>query len=351
MTTLVEIALERYGLSGARLHRLRQGFARVFRVVSSTGGEFCLRMYDLPGGGGEHAPRSDAALLAPPPGRPSPEQLREQLFWLRALARETPLLVPEPVPAVDGALMAYVPSEGAAKPHQRGRHCVLLRWVPGTHKRDELSPANVSVVGSYVAGLHNHAQRYALPEPSALPRYDWQWPFGGSVPLWRWGEQFYSAKEMAVFEAAAQRVDEDLQQLGYGRDAFGPIHRDLQLSNIVFDGERVSAIDFDSCGLGHYLLDLAVLLHVLRVNIPRVQRPDRFWRMREALLEGYERERPLPEGYQRHLMTFHAMRHVARVNREFRALGSEANRHLARGDRLLRTAVTWLQSNYLENEG
>ena len=246
--------------------------------------------------------------------------------------------------------MAYVPSEAAAKPHQRGQHCVLLRWVPGTHRREELSPADVSVVGSYVAGLHNHAQRYALPEPSALPRYDWHWPFGESVPLWSMGEQVYSAREMAVFETAAQRIVEDLQELGYGRDTFGPIHRDLQFGNIVFHGRRVSAIDFDSCGLGHYLLDLAVLLNALRVNTPRSQRPDRFRSKREVLLEGYERERPLPEGYQGLLMTFHAMRHVARVNREFRALGSEVNRHRSRGDRLLRTAVTWLESNYLEDE-
>ena len=94
---MVETALERYGLRGARLHRLRQGFVRVFRVVSSTRGEFCLRMYDLPAAG-EHAPRSDAEVLTPPPGRPSPRQLREQLLWLRALARETPLLVPERCP-------------------------------------------------------------------------------------------------------------------------------------------------------------------------------------------------------------------------------------------------------------
>jgi Ser/Thr protein kinase RdoA (MazF antagonist) len=349
MTTLVEMALERYGLSGARMYRLRQGFVGVFRVVCSARGEFCLRMYDLPPNS-EHEPGSDPKVLTPPPGRPSPRQLREQLLWLRALARETILLVPEPVPTVDGSLMAYVPSEGAAKPHQRGRHCVLLRWVPGTHKREELSPADVSVVGSYVAGLHNHAQRYEPPEPSALPRYDWHWPFGESVPLWSMGEQVYSAKEMAAFEAAAQRVVEDLQELGYGRDVFGPIHRDLQLGNIVFDGGRVSAIDFDSCGLGHYLLDLAVVLNALRVNTPRIQRPDRFQSKREALLEGYERERPLPEGYRRYLMTFHAMRHVARVNREFRARDSEANYYRALGDRLLRTAVTWLQSNYLKDE-
>lgn len=164
------------------------------------------------------------------------------------------------------------------------------------------------------------------------------------MTLWSKGEQFYSAEEMAVFEAAAQRVRGDLQELGYGRDAFGPIHRDLHFGNIVFDSGRVGPIDFDLCGLGHYLLDLAVLLNFLSIR-----HSDRFWRMRKALLEGYERERHLPEGYQRHLMTFHAMRRVARVNRELRALGSEANRHRDQGPLVL-YAPKWIQNNYLKDE-
>jgi Ser/Thr protein kinase RdoA (MazF antagonist) len=349
MTTLAQLALERFGLRGARLHQLRQGFVRVFHVVSSTRDEFCLRMYELPADG-EHASRSDVEIPAPPPGRPSLEQLRAQLLWLSALARETPLLVPELVPSVDGSLMAYVPSEGTEESDQPGRQCVLLRWVPGTHKREEqLGPADASVVGSYVAGLHNHAQRHALPDPSMFPRWDWNWAFGESVPLWKVGGQFYSASEIAIFEVAAQRVHEDLQELGYSKNNFGPIHRDLHLGNILFHGRRAGAIDFDLCGLGHYLLDLAVLLNALRVNAQRIQRPNRFWKMREVLFENYEREISLPEGYRKYLMTFHAMRHVARLNRELRVLSSEAKRHRALGPHVLRNVVTWMQSSYLQD--
>ncbi len=332
MTRQIETALERYGLRGARAWRLRQGFVRVFRVTHPARGGFCLRMYDLPADGTESS--------AAPPGRPSLGQLRAQLRWLSDLARETNLPVPEPVPGEDGSLTSYV-SFGEAS--NAGRHCVLLRWVPGRNKREELSPADISALGSYVGGLHNHAERYALPEPSALPRWDWNWPFGEAAPLWSEGERYYSADEMAVFEAAARRVRGDLRELGYAGDAFGPIHRDLHLGNVVFDGGRPGAIDFDSGGLGHYLLDLSVPLNVLRIH-----HATRYPAMKEALLEGYERERPLPADYQRHLMAFHAMRHVARANREFRAMGSQNNRHRADGARLLHAPVTWLQRHYLE---
>jgi Ser/Thr protein kinase RdoA (MazF antagonist) len=345
MTPLVRMALERYGLRGAGLRELREGFVRVFRVVGSKREEFCLRMYDLPAEG-EHASHP-----APPPGRPSLGQLRAQLLWLSALGRETPLLVPELIPAVDGSLMVYVSSEGEAQPHERGRQCVLLRWVPGKHKRDEqLGPTDASLLGSYVAGLHNHAQRYAPPEPSMFPRWDWHWAFGEAVPLWREGRQSYSASEMAIFEVAARRVHEDLQELGYGRDAFGPIHRDLHLSNILFHARRVGVIDFDLCGLGHYLLDLSAVLNALRLSAIRSQRLDRFWRMREIFFDSYERECSPPQDYRRHLMTFRAMRQVARVNREFRALNSETNRHRAVGPHMLRNVVTWLQTSYLKDK-
>lgn len=302
-------------------------------------------MYDLPADG-------ESTSRPVPPGRPSREQLRAQLGWLSALAHERTLLVPEIIPADDGSLMAYVPSEEASalpQPHERGRQCVLLRWVAGTHKVDEeLSPADLSQLGSYVAALHNHAERYPLTEPSAFLQWDWHWAFGESVALWNEGERFYSQQEMAIFEAAAQRVREDLRELGYASNAFGPIHRDLHLGNIVFDGGRPSAIDFDLCGLGHYLLDLVVLLNALRLHALRIQSPQyRFWKMRETFLEGYECERPLPEDYRRYLKTFHAMRRVAHVNTELRARRSEANRSRVRGDCLLRNTLGWLQSNYL----
>ena len=335
VTTQIETALELYGLRGARTWPLRQGFVRVFRVTHPARGEFCLRMYDLPA--------EDTGPSGAPPGRPSLGQLRAQLRWLSALARETDLPVPEPVPAgEDGALTSYVPF--GEEPKAPGRHCVLLRWVPGRSKREELSQADLSALGSYVGGLHNHADRYAPPDPSALPRWDWGWPFEEAAPLWSEGGRHYSAEEMAVFEAAARRVRGDLRELGYDSDAFGPIHRDLHLGNVVFDGGRAGAIDFDKSGLGHYLLDLAVLLNVLRIRLP-----ERFEGARRALLEGYERERPLPAGYRGHLMTFHAMRHVARVNRELRAMGSQNNRHRARGPHLLRDRLDWLRRHYLKD--
>jgi Ser/Thr protein kinase RdoA (MazF antagonist) len=162
-TRLAEGALEHYGLRGAHLDLLSGGFAQVYRVQTEPGERFVLRLYGLPRAD-EGALRADPRLRTGP-GRRSLGTLRSQVSWLTALRRETGLLVPEPIPTLGGALVGRVSVEGA----RTGRHCSLARWVPGTHKGRDLSPADLELVGSFVARMHGHAERYPLPEPSALP--------------------------------------------------------------------------------------------------------------------------------------------------------------------------------------
>lgn len=326
-----EAALERYGIQSARLRLLRSGFKQVFRVTSPTGEEFTLRMYALPcaGAGSRDAgPRTFATLR-------SPDTLRAQLAWLSSLAGETDLPVPEPVRTLEGSLVGHVSVEGVPEE----RHFTLVRWMPGRSKKEDLSPAAFSLVGSFVARLHRHAERHAVPEDAALPRWDWHWPFGTSAPLWNAGEAFYGPEELTVFEAAARRVREDLEALGEGRDVFGVIHRDLGLDNLVFLDGAVGSIDFDLCGLGHYLLDVAATLASLRpLHVERLEL------MSESFLEAYERERALPSGYRRYLATFDVMRRVSAVNRQISLLSAgEAG---TRRPEFLRNSVRWIRRNY-----
>jgi Ser/Thr protein kinase RdoA (MazF antagonist) len=334
---LAEAALERYGLRDARLHLLRSGFKQVFHVESPTGEEFALRMYGVRHAV-EGAARPDDPRLRTSATLRSPETLRAQLSWLMALGRETGLLVPEPVAALDGSLVGCASVEGVPG----ARRFALVRWVPGRNKKEDLSPADLSLAGSFVALLHGYAERYPVPEVSAFPRWDWHWPFGESAPVWSEGEAFYSADQMAVFEEAARRVRQDLEELGYGSDVFGVVHRDLGLDNLLFHDGIVGAIDFDLCGLGHYLLDLTATLGSLRpVHVDRIEQ------MQEALLEGYERERSLHPEHQRYFITFTVMQRVAIINRQLQLLASGTTGHEVRDRRYLHNWVRWIRRNYL----
>jgi Ser/Thr protein kinase RdoA (MazF antagonist) len=96
---------------------------------------------------------------------------------------------------------------------------------------------------------------------------------------------------------AAAVLDED-------GDNFGLIHADLHLDNALFWRDEVRVIDFDDCGFGYWLYDIAVALWELR------DRND-CEHFRSALIDGYTRHRPLPPGDLAHLDDFIATREVA----------------------------------------
>ncbi len=316
-------ALEQYSLRDAQRTLLKEEVNQrklLFHVESPTRGRFLLRVYR--------------------PTGPSEDTLRSELLWLQALRRDTSLYVPEPIPAADGSLVTDASLPWASE----ARRCVLLRWLPGQRKKAGLSPADLSLVGSYMARLHQHSEQYAVPEGFVRPRaWDWDWVFGEAVPLWTEGKSVYSRSELDVFRAAAGRVRRDLQELDKSSDVFGIIHRDLHLDNFLFQDGEVYAIDFENCGWGYYLFDLAVTLSSLEI-----------WSLegygvsctplQAALLESYQRERPLPEGYQRHLQTFMAMRLARWVNV---TLGQEPH---TRPSRLLSETVGVLKE-FVASEG
>lgn len=68
---------------------------------------------------------------------------------------------------------------------------------------------------------------------------------------------------------------------------YGLIHGDLHLKSLLFanDGRPVM-IDFDTCGYGYYVYDLAVAVWDIFDR-------DDFPALRDALLNGYRKMRPL----------------------------------------------------------
>lgn len=314
----VKVALEQYSIRDGRFALLKEGTNQrklIFHVESPTRGRFVLRVYK--------------------PSRRS-ENLRPELLWLQALQREMPLSVPEPVPAADGSLISLASPKGASKP----RRCVLLRWLPGKKTTDP-SPTELSLAGSRVALLHRHCEQYGIPEGLVFPYvWDWDWVFGEAVPLWNKGENVYSRSEMDVFRTAAERIRQDLQELGKDSNVFGIIHRDLHLNNFLFHNAEAYAIDFETCGWGYYLFDLAVTLSSLE-GFARHSAP-----MQAAVLEGYQRERPLPESHSRYLGTFMAMIVAHRVNR---VLGWEFPTKQPWGPRCLSSSVKGLKE-YVTSE-
>ncbi|MBX6389547.1 MAG: phosphotransferase, partial [Frankia sp.] len=74
-----------------------------------------------------------------------------------------------------------------------------------------------------------------------------------------------SAAGVALLGRAADEVRRSLLALGSGPEVFGLIHADMRLANLLVTEEQaagggITVIDFDDCGFGWSLFDLAAAL-------------------------------------------------------------------------------------------
>jgi Ser/Thr protein kinase RdoA (MazF antagonist) len=283
-------ALASYGLENARVTLLRFEHNTTFRVDASTG-RYLLRI-----------------------NRPQvhgPDTIGSEMAWLTALRRDTDLGVPEPVAARDGSLVVVVSDAGVPE----ARSCVLLRWLDGRFVDQGLVPGHLWRVGLLAGRLQEQAATWAPPagflrprvdtltsqgkidsiSPSAAVALDGEHPSAADAEL-AIGlvEALFSRKDATILAKALEAVWATTHRLAKETAAFGLIHGDLHHENVLFDKGEAQAIDFDDCGWGFYLYDLAVTLFEIE------DRP-RYNELRDALGGAYATTRRLPRDYAIHL--------------------------------------------------
>ena len=180
------------------------------------------------------------------------------------------------------------------------RICALFRWGQGRFADAGLRPSHLERVGGFIARSHAHASGFSPPAGfTRWRRYDVSGQAGAYVV--RVIGEHCDLGTVGLVETVTDLVLRTERDLGEGPEGFELIHGDLHPENVLFERGRVRAIDFDDCGWGHYLYDLAVPLSELR------WRPD-YDARHAGLLRGYRAVRPLPVDDERHLEVFHGLR-------------------------------------------
>ncbi len=299
---LGEAALDEFGFAGARC-------LLIAHMENTT---FDVRFPATPPAGpdGERYCPGRYLLRIHRPNYQTEHSIASELAWLAALRTDLDLPVPEPVLSKNGRSLV----EAAAPGVPGHRFCSLLRWMRGrTYGRRGQRPAHLRLVGRLMARLHGHSLSWQRPAGFHRGRWDWDGLFGhagaaGEDDSWVWNA--LPERERRLYREAAERTARVMDDLGEGPLAFGLIHADLHLGNVLFDGGEARPIDFDDCGFGHWLYDVAVVLHDYRTK-------EDWPAWRDALLSGYAEERPLlegqplPEGQLVHLDAFMAARCVS----------------------------------------
>lgn len=296
---LAQRALARYGIAAQRLTPLRHEHNTTWRVDAGAD-RYVLRI---------HRPHTHTQAA-----------IASELAWLAALRRDTTLGVPQPVAALDGSLVVQVADAGVPEP----RSCVVLHWLTGSFAEDSLTPRHLRHVGVLQASLQEHSSTWLPPAGFTRARIDNLTAQARRDGTFSTAAQaaaqdhptpedcaraiglvaeLVSAEDAALVAMALEQVRAATRELSTQPDSFGLIHADLHYENVLFAAGEARAIDFDDCGWGFYLYDLAVTLSELR-------HLERFDELRAALVDAYARRRSLPERYEDYLHAFVLLRRM-----------------------------------------
>jgi Ser/Thr protein kinase RdoA (MazF antagonist) len=256
---LARAPLEQHGVAVGRLRWMGEHSNHLFRCDTTTGDRLVVRVCLSDG-------RSDA-------------ELDSELAWLKALARDTDLIVP----AVRFSTRAATPDFPA------GGRCIAFAWVEGRHCEQRPSRRLVADLGRVLATLHAHAQRFRPPAGFTRPTLDIdRLTWAGTWEATLLARRRIDPATRRLLGEVADWVQAALIQLGSSPKVHGLVHGDLHLGNVLDHHGQARPLDFDDAAWGHYALDLAITVD----SVPEPLHP--------VLLGGYQAVQPLPDGYQEH---------------------------------------------------
>jgi Ser/Thr protein kinase RdoA (MazF antagonist) len=269
MTNLSKEISARYGFSKLDIQPLEDGNQKLFDIRYRQDGQYkraVLRSYF------EWVDRKDVAA---------------ETVWLSALAADTDLLVPYPIPAIDGTFIQDID----LGPESSSNVAVLQVWLPGEELAENVTPERIKEVGRILACLHNHSA-------SAM---DWDCVSSRRQGFEVWVDDWSEANDVAadaepVLETAARVVSSMMQSISKESYLCGFIHCDPHPWNILVDGDQLAIIDFSDCGWGPYAYDIASALVYYKFPWVWDEEPCfDYQELEAALLVGYASERPIPE--------------------------------------------------------
>jgi len=279
-------ALPQWGLSDATVELIKHRENTVFKVTTDHGSSFALRLHRR----GYHGKTS----------------LESELDWMKGLTADG-IPTPAAIPATDGQRVVSVSlSETDGTKEPESRNCTLLAWVDGS-PFDHLGRVERGVIaelkdryrqlGALAGRLHNQGQQWQPPDSFQRHRWDID-ALLGENPLWGcfWNHPLLSKEQRLSMIKAKIVLTSLLKQLGTDPNCYGLIHADFLPENILVEDGNLHLIDFDDCGYGWYMFEMATSL------FPKIAEP--YWDdLVDEYVAGYRSEREFSD---EHLSIFPA---------------------------------------------
>lgn len=273
---LAEVVAARYFTGELTVELINYEYNATFKVENPKGEKFALRI-------NINSLRSI-------------ENLDAELAFLSHLSSNSKVNTPHVVKTLEEEERTCIRLDAA----DRSLNCVMYSWIDGEELGDEPTEEQLFALGAAMAQMHHATQSYELPAGAKLPQLD---------------DFFWGTNDMLFSESSElDRVTQEVLQLGveaineivkelYRNASPILIHADLHGWNVMWNQGVLTVFDFDDCGIGLPIQDLATALYYL--DTPEQD---------EALKRGYQSVAPLPEASERAIKALALHRRILLLN-------------------------------------
>lgn len=277
--------MESYSITFQSLELVNYEYNATFKVVDQHQNSYALRM-------NINSKRSKANGLA-------------EISFIRHLQAETDVNLPTPIANSAGSFL----TEYRYNPDSKKILCVLYKWLEGEEVGDNPSESQLVCLGQAMAKMHIATESFDLPAEAELPIFQ--------DPLWQTANQLtpnnnlLDSKTLYLLERTFEKIQRITNQL-YSANRVQVIHADLHGWNLMWHKNEIAIFDFDDCGFGLAVQDLAVAFYYLDTQ-----------EQRDVLISGYEQIRPLPDFSELDLETLLMQRRLILLNYLFETTNPE----------------------------
>lgn len=200
--------------------------------------------------------------------------IQSEMILLKELNNHRSLCIQEPIANRCGEYVTVFRTQGGVTPY----FATLLSWIEGATLtlKEENSSEIAFVIGETLVIIHEQSRRSMSIQNLTRPKYDAE-RIDFAISELQVGVEYglYSQEQYQTIQEVLERVKGQLRELDERKNAWGLIHADVQLGNIIMHESRPCFIDFSLSGYGYELFDVGSASSML----PSV--------LRGALLNGY----------------------------------------------------------------
>lgn len=211
--------------------------------------------------------------------------IRSELAWMKALREDTGLETPLAIEGINGDVLQFV---NEPKTNTK-RTMALFHFIEGKHPESADLVVAFNQLGAMTAKLHVHAKQWKRPDYFERLHWDLDGTFGFKPNWGHWKTGFsVNISGIDIVEKAAAHMEKRLHRYGKTNESYGLIHSDFRTANLFVHEGKTKILDFDDCGFGWYLYDLASSMTFLELHEQRNE-------IIHSWLDGYFEVAPLTE--------------------------------------------------------